>query len=194
VNRTGQRLMGTRKGEPSSALCDRAPSRTRVTSPRQLPTDHVHVGGPCARSTYNRLINRRRSSSTAAPSVSPNTAALPTGEPTRCQVWRRAAGPRALRLGYRAGRSRRACGQSPPSAGPNGEERTAEISAGIDGSLHNRAHLKIAAARETGQSGTGSRERRSSVSGFLFLIAQFSGELRFWPRRSGWPRVGQLRR
>lgn len=33
--------------------------RNRVTSPRQLPTNHDHDGGPCARSTNIRVINRR---------------------------------------------------------------------------------------------------------------------------------------
>jgi hypothetical protein len=32
---------------------------TRVLSPRQLPTNHDHDGGPCARSTNIRVINRR---------------------------------------------------------------------------------------------------------------------------------------
>lgn len=34
--------------------------RTRDPSPRQLPTNHDHDGGPCARSTNIRVINRRR--------------------------------------------------------------------------------------------------------------------------------------
>jgi hypothetical protein len=33
--------------------------RTRDASPRQLPTNHDHDGGPCARSTNIRVINRR---------------------------------------------------------------------------------------------------------------------------------------
>jgi hypothetical protein len=33
--------------------------RTRVPSPRQLPTDHDHDGGPLARSANIRVINRR---------------------------------------------------------------------------------------------------------------------------------------
>jgi hypothetical protein len=32
---------------------------TRDSSPRQLPTNHDHDGGPCARSTNIRVINRR---------------------------------------------------------------------------------------------------------------------------------------
>src|SRR5271168_761843 len=34
--------------------------RTRVPSPRQLPTNHDHDGGLCARSTNIRVINRRQ--------------------------------------------------------------------------------------------------------------------------------------
>lgn len=33
--------------------------RTRALSPRQLPTNHDHDGGPGARSTNIRVINRR---------------------------------------------------------------------------------------------------------------------------------------
>jgi hypothetical protein len=33
--------------------------QTRDFSPRQLPTNHDHDGGPCARSTNIRVINRR---------------------------------------------------------------------------------------------------------------------------------------
>ena len=33
--------------------------QTRDASPRQLPTDHDHDGGPLARSANIRLINRR---------------------------------------------------------------------------------------------------------------------------------------
>jgi len=36
-----------------------APSQTRDSSPRQLPTDHDHAGGPLARSANIRVINRR---------------------------------------------------------------------------------------------------------------------------------------
>lgn len=36
------RSRGTHEGESSTALCDR-PSRTRDSSPRQLPTDHDHA-------------------------------------------------------------------------------------------------------------------------------------------------------
>src|SRR4029453_8177565 len=39
-----QRLRGTRKGEPSRGLSGTAPAGTRVSSPRQLPTDHDHDG------------------------------------------------------------------------------------------------------------------------------------------------------
>jgi hypothetical protein len=33
--------------------------RIRAASPRSLPTNHDHDGGPCARSTNIRVINRR---------------------------------------------------------------------------------------------------------------------------------------
>jgi hypothetical protein len=39
-----------------------ATSRTRVSSPRQLPTNHDHAGAPSpGRSANIRVINRRRS-------------------------------------------------------------------------------------------------------------------------------------
>jgi hypothetical protein len=37
-----------------------ASGRTRDTSPRKLPTDHDHDGGPQARSANIRVINRRQ--------------------------------------------------------------------------------------------------------------------------------------
>jgi hypothetical protein len=45
------------KGESSLLLCDRPCGRTRVTSVRQLPTDHDYA----ARPANIRLINRRKS-------------------------------------------------------------------------------------------------------------------------------------
>jgi hypothetical protein len=42
-------------------LCGRALTRTHAFSPRQLPTDHDHDGGPLARSANIRVINRRHS-------------------------------------------------------------------------------------------------------------------------------------
>jgi hypothetical protein len=39
---SASRIRGKHEGESSNALCDRL-SRTRDTSPRQLPTDHDHA-------------------------------------------------------------------------------------------------------------------------------------------------------
>ena len=61
MKQSRQRSRGTRKGEPSSALRGRASAQTRAPSPRQLPTDHDHDGGPSVRSANIRVINRRQS-------------------------------------------------------------------------------------------------------------------------------------
>ena len=55
------RSLGTIPSRPGSsvALCGRAQALTRDPSPRQLPTDQDHDGGPQARSANIRLINRR---------------------------------------------------------------------------------------------------------------------------------------
>src|SRR3990172_5279032 len=50
----------------------RASVPTHERSPRQLPTDHDHDGGPQARSANIRVINRRASASTGASSVPRN--------------------------------------------------------------------------------------------------------------------------
>ena len=63
---------GTRNGGPSAVLCDRGPApRMHAPSPRQLPTDHDHDGGPSARSANIRVINRRDSYSAAASPARP---------------------------------------------------------------------------------------------------------------------------
>jgi hypothetical protein len=61
VKCSGQRSKSTRDGESSNALCGGAFAPTHDPSPRQLPTDHDHVGAPLGRSTDIRLINRRNS-------------------------------------------------------------------------------------------------------------------------------------
>jgi hypothetical protein len=64
----GQRLKGTREGESSATLCDRAPAQARESSARQLPTEIEHAGEPSARSANIRLINRRFSRFDRCPS------------------------------------------------------------------------------------------------------------------------------
>lgn len=59
LKQTKRQPRGKRIGESSLALCDRTKPLTRAFSPRQLPTNHDPVGGPKARSTNIRLINRR---------------------------------------------------------------------------------------------------------------------------------------
>ena len=56
-----ERSRGTRQGESSSSLCDGPLALIRADSPRQLPTDDDHDGGPKARSANIRVINRRLS-------------------------------------------------------------------------------------------------------------------------------------
>ncbi len=52
---------GLRNGGSSFTLCGRANTLIHEVSPRQLPTDHDHDGGPQARSANIRVINRRDS-------------------------------------------------------------------------------------------------------------------------------------
>jgi len=139
VKRMGQRLMGTRKGEPSTPLCDRALARARVLSARQLPTDHVHVGGPRARSTNIRMINRRPSLLDRCPIRFTSAAALPTGEQTQCQTWGRAAQP-ASSMGSLSGRPlAMRLWTKPTKRWPKRiKKRAAVISAKLDRSLHIR--------------------------------------------------------
>ena len=59
LKQDGHRLSDKRKGEPSSAPCDRSLDQTRARSPRQLPTNHDYAGRPQARSANIRVINRR---------------------------------------------------------------------------------------------------------------------------------------
>ena len=68
LKRDGQRLRGTREGESSTLLCDRASARAREASPRQLPTEIEHAGEPKARSANIRMINRRISRFDRCPS------------------------------------------------------------------------------------------------------------------------------
>lgn len=56
---SGQRSMGKRNGGPSKSPCGGPLAPTRDSSPRQLPTNHDHVGESMTRSTNIRLINRR---------------------------------------------------------------------------------------------------------------------------------------
>ena len=58
VSRKAKRLVTARTGESSSPLCGKIQVLTRVTSPRQLPTNCDYVGG-FVRSTNIRLIHRR---------------------------------------------------------------------------------------------------------------------------------------
>ena len=54
---TGSGRVAHGKEDPHGFLCDRPCGRTRVTSVRQLPTDHDYA----ARPANIRLINRRKS-------------------------------------------------------------------------------------------------------------------------------------
>jgi hypothetical protein len=54
-----QRPSGQRIGGSSFPPCGRPCAETHARSARLLPTELDYVGGPCARSTDNRVINRR---------------------------------------------------------------------------------------------------------------------------------------
>ena len=164
VKRMGQRLMGTRKGEPSTPLCDRALARARVLSARQLPTDHVHVGGPRARSTNIRMINRRPSLLDRCPIRFTSAAALPTGEQTQCQTWGRAAQP-ASSMGSLSGRPlAMRLWTKPTKRWPKRiKKRAAVISAKLDRSLHIRGGPPTSFEAVGGSSGCARAHTRADM-------------------------------
>jgi hypothetical protein len=63
--------------DPRQNYVTRLLALIHAASPRQLPTDHDHDGGPCARSANISVINRREAHSAADSSALKTTRRSP---------------------------------------------------------------------------------------------------------------------